>query len=239
MRHDHHVPKSHTPWLLIGISGLFLARDSSSRRRRARPDRPARWAYGTTTRGKGAVEIRPCGETGRDADHLCGFIVWLKDPNNKNGEPLDRRLQCRPEKAQAARSAACPFSDHCVPCRMEAGTRAGSTTPSRASPSTPPFSCASRRSLVLTGYKGIKFFSKSFVWKRAPDDLPRCDDSAAIPARGARPAPARRPPCRRCPDKRPLRDRRADRRAGRCRRPVPAVRVRPAAAAMLKRNGAP
>jgi hypothetical protein len=29
--------------------------------------------------------------------------------------------------------------------------------------------------LILTGYKGIKFFSKSFVWKRAPADLPRCD----------------------------------------------------------------
>jgi hypothetical protein len=38
--------------------------------------------------------------------------------------------------------------------------------------------------LVLTGYKGIKFFSKTFVWKRAPDDLPRCGNTAANTAPG-------------------------------------------------------
>jgi hypothetical protein len=31
----------------------------------------------------------------------------------------------------------------------------------------------------MTGYKGMKFFSKSFVWKRAPADLPRCDGNTA------------------------------------------------------------
>ena len=32
-----------------------------------------------------------------------------------------------------------------------------------------------RDRLTLTGYKGVKFFSKSFTWRRAPADLPRCD----------------------------------------------------------------
>src|SRR5690606_8280660 len=35
----------------------------------------------------------------------------------------------------------------------------------------------SRDRLLLTGYKGVKFFSKQFVWKRAPDDLPRCEST--------------------------------------------------------------
>jgi uncharacterized protein (DUF2147 family) len=34
---------------------------------------------------------------------------------------------------------------------------------------------AGRDRLILTGYKGVKFFSKSFNWRRAPADLPRCD----------------------------------------------------------------
>ena len=38
--------------------------------------------------GKGAVEIRPCGASGASANRLCGFIVWLKEPNKKSGEPL-------------------------------------------------------------------------------------------------------------------------------------------------------
>jgi hypothetical protein len=42
-----------------------------------------------------------------------------------------------------------------------------------------------RDRLILTGYKGIKFFSKSFVWKRAPEDLPRCDDGLEREARAA------------------------------------------------------
>ena len=33
----------------------------------------------------------------------------------------------------------------------------------------------SRDRLTLTGYKGVKFFSKSFQWKRAPAGLQRCD----------------------------------------------------------------
>ena len=29
--------------------------------------------------------------------------------------------------------------------------------------------------LQIIGYLGTKLFSKSFIWKRAPDDLPRCN----------------------------------------------------------------
>src|SRR5204862_5261 len=43
--------------------------------------------------------------------------------------------------------------------------------------------------LVLTGYKGVKFFSKSFLWKRAPGDLPRCDSKSERDARASTTAP--------------------------------------------------
>jgi hypothetical protein len=36
---------------------------------------------------------------------------------------------------------------------------------------------AGRERLILTGYKGVKFFSKTFNWRRAPADLPRCDQN--------------------------------------------------------------
>ena len=53
--------------------------------------------------------------------------------------------------------------------------------------------------LVLTGYKGVKFFSKSFLWKRAPADLPRCDgksereaSASTVPAATAGPSAAKK-----------------------------------------------
>ena len=52
--------------------------------------------------GKGAVEIRPCGASGAAARCLCGFIVWLKEPNNRNGQPLTDRYN--PEAAKRRRT---------------------------------------------------------------------------------------------------------------------------------------
>jgi uncharacterized protein DUF2147 len=70
---------------------------------------------------------------------------------------------------------------------------------------------AGRERLVLTGYKGVKFFSKTFTWRRAPADLPRCDQAKQAQAgpqgivkkaaagplpelKAPRPVPAVRPP---------------------------------------------
>ena len=53
------------------------------------------WMVGTTTR----VMIAAC--PGK-ADHMCGVIVWLKSPNDKEGKPIrdtanpDARLKNRP-----------------------------------------------------------------------------------------------------------------------------------------------
>jgi len=42
--------------------------------------------------------------------------------------------------------------------------------------------------LKVTGYKGIKLLSKSFIWNRAPLDLPRCDAAESGSAKAARAA---------------------------------------------------
>jgi hypothetical protein len=40
--------------------------------------------------------------------------------------------------------------------------------------------------LQVTGYKGMKFLGKSFIWTRAPDDLPACtSDTADVPGKSS------------------------------------------------------
>ncbi len=130
--------------------------------------------------GKGAVEIRPCAESGRSANYLCGFIVWLKDPNNKKGVPLtdgyneDPRKRTRPICGLPVLGQLRPMSDG-------SWDEGWVYDPEQGKAFDAAIQLRSSDKLILTGYKGIKFFSKSFVWKRAPDDLPRCDTALNVP----------------------------------------------------------
>ena len=181
MRHDQHAPKSYAPWILTGISGLFFA--ATAGLSLAAPDTgpPAEMGLWFNHSGKGAVEIRPCGETGSDANHLCGFIVWLKEPNDKKGEPWtdgyneDQRKRKRPICGLPVLGSLRPMSDG-------SWDQGWVYDPEQGKSFDAAIALHSRDRLVLTGYKGIKFFSKTFVWKRAPDDLPRCGNAAAAPA---------------------------------------------------------
>jgi len=57
--------------------------------------------------------------------------------------------------------------------------------------------------LKVTGYKGMRFLGKSFIWTRAPDDLPACGgDAAATPDDGVDKATIQKPPAPK-PAKRP------------------------------------
>ncbi len=192
MRHHQHAPKSYIPWLTTGIAGLLLA--ATSGLSTAAPDTgpPAEMGLWFNHSGKGAVEIRPCAETGRDANYLCGFIVWLKDPMNKNGEPLtdgyneDPKKRTRPICGLPVLGSLRPMSDGSWDLGWVYDPEQGKSFDAA-------IQLGSADRLILTGYKGIKFFSKQFVWKRAPDDLPRCGSSAATPARdhqASAPAPA-------------------------------------------------
>ena len=128
--------------------------------------------------GKGAVEIRPCATTGRDANKLCGFIVWLKQPNGKNGQPLTDGYNSDPSKRKR------PICGLPVLGALQRVSEGGYDNgwvydPEQGQAFDAAIQLSAADKLILTGYEGIKFFSKSFVWKRAPADLPRCTDTAA------------------------------------------------------------
>ncbi len=175
MRHDQHASRSGSPWLLTGLSGLLLA--ATAGLGHAAPDNgtPAEQGLWFNHSGKGAVEIRPCAETGLNANYLCGFIVWLKDPNNKRGEPLTDGYNQDPRK-RTRPICGLPVLGYLRPMSDGTWDQGWVYDPEQGKSFDAAIALRSPDRLVLTGYKGIKFFSKSFVWKRAPDDLPRCDD---------------------------------------------------------------
>lgn len=128
--------------------------------------------------GKGAVEIRPCATSGRDANKLCGFIVWLKEPNFKNGKPLTDGYNSDPSKRHR------PICGLPVLGGLQRVSDGGYDNgwvydPEQGQAFDAAIQLRTSDRLILTGYKGIKFFSKSFLWKRAPADLPRCAGTAA------------------------------------------------------------
>ena len=172
MRHDHrYSPRFNFGRLCVGLSGLVVAAGAAA----AAPNEPPRergiWINHS---GKGAVEIRPCGTSGREADRLCGFIVWLKDPNNRRGEPLtdgynsDPAKRHRPICGLAVLGSLRPMTDG-------SWDQGWVYDPEQGQAFDAAIQLRSSDRLILTGYKGVKFFSKSFVWKRAPAGLPRCD----------------------------------------------------------------
>lgn len=120
--------------------------------------------------GKGAIEIKPCGAA------LCGNIVWLKDPLNDQGQPLfDRR---NPDESKRNRPiCGLPVIGN-VKRTSEGWDEGWIYSPEEGAQYDVAFK-ASGNTLVVTGYKGIKLFSKTLTWTRAPADLPRCDGAPA------------------------------------------------------------
>jgi hypothetical protein len=104
---------------------------------------------------------------------LCGFIVWLKEPNNKYGQPLTDRYN---PVASKQRRTICGLPVLGSLQRVSGGWDNGWVyDPEQGSQFDAAIQLSSRDRLTLTGYKGVKFFSKSFQWKRAPAGLQRCD----------------------------------------------------------------
>jgi uncharacterized protein (DUF2147 family) len=169
MRHDLHPPKPRKIRLHAAVGGLLLGL-SAGAADAAPPIETGVWINHT---GKGAVEIRPCGASGREAKSLCGFIVWLKEPNNKSGEPLTDRYNPEPSKR---RRTICGLPVLGSLEHVDGGWDNGWVyDPEQGAQFDAAIQLAARDRLILTGYKGIKFFSKTFTWRRAPADLPRCD----------------------------------------------------------------
>ena len=176
MRHDLHPPKGPKSWPFAAISGVLLGMTAGAAAA-APPVETGVWINHT---GKGAVEIRPCAASGANANRLCGFIVWLKEPNNRKGEPLTDGYNPEPSKR---RRTICGLPVLGSLQRVSGGYDNGWVyDPEQGASFDAAIELASRDRLILTGYKGVKFFSKSFTWRRAPADLPRCDQPHEVKA---------------------------------------------------------
>lgn len=174
MRHDHHhAPYSRVSGIVAGIAGLLVTAGGAAAQGQAQAQRPPEVGLWFNHSGKGVVEIRPCGATAPEADHLCGYIVWLREPNGRNGKPLTDghnpkiTMRTRPICGLPVLGSLRPMSDGSWDLGWVYDPEQGKSFDAA-------IQLRTRDQLILTGYKGIKMFSKSFVWKRAPDDLPRC-----------------------------------------------------------------
>ena len=136
--------------------------------------------------GDGAVELYICQDK---ASRLCGRIVWLKEPLNAEGVPKHDRYN---PKAEMQNRPICGLPVLGNLARdSEGGFDSGWIYDPKAGKSySAAVRLSSRDKLTVTGYLGMKFMGKSFVWTRAPADLKRCDGAAGAQpiSTGAKPA---------------------------------------------------
>lgn len=114
--------------------------------------------------GRGAVEISNCGKG------LCGKVVWVASAKDKDG--------CGEQIIGNVRPVG--------PGRWDNGWIYNPADGRKYDVELKPLSGDRLR---VMGYAGMKLFSETYVWKRAPADLQRCDgvqQAAAAPE----PAPA-------------------------------------------------
>jgi uncharacterized protein (DUF2147 family) len=119
--------------------------------------------------GRGAVEIKKCG------DAMCGNVVWVKSTADADG--------CGKPVIGDVKSVGGGRWDNGWIFSPEKGRKYDvELTP------------LANGNLKVVGYAGMKFLSKTMIWKPAPADLPVCGQTAA--KTDTKPAPA--------PDKKPI-----------------------------------
>jgi uncharacterized protein (DUF2147 family) len=134
----------------------------------AAPDPTGIWMNDT---GRGAVEIKQCG------DALCGKVVWVKNAADADG--------CGKQ-----------ILGNVAPVGGGRWDNGWIYSPEQVRKYDLELTPLANGTLRVTGYAGMKFLSKTMIWKRAPADLPLCgqveakaDPVAPAPA----PAPAAKP----------------------------------------------
>jgi len=126
--------------------------------------------------GKGAVKIEICTPT-----TLCGKIYWLEEPMAGDGQPKVDRYN--PDASQRGR----PICGLPVLGDLEQLSSGGFDNgwvydPKEGKSYDVALDLVGPDKLKVTGYKGMRFLGKSFIWTRAPADLPSCaPDAAAAP----------------------------------------------------------
>ncbi len=133
--------------------------------------------------GKGAVKIEICTPT-----TLCAKIYWLKEPMADNGQPKTDGYN--PEPTMRNR----PICGLQIMGDLEQISGGGFDNgwvydPKEGKSYSVALDLIDADTLKMTGYKGMRFLGKSFIWKRAPADLPGCASDASLPVPPA-PIPA-------------------------------------------------
>ncbi len=115
--------------------------------------------------GRGAVEIKNCGGA------LCGHVVWVKDGADAKG--------CGKQIIGEARPAG--------------GANWGNGwiySPEKKRRYDVELTPLGEDKLRVVGYAGVKLFSKTMIWKRAPADLQRCGTETVAKSVTPKAAPA-------------------------------------------------
>ena len=123
--------------------------------------------------GRGAIDIQPCGEG------LCGFLVWMKEPNDKKGQPLRDSLN---EDRAKRRRQVCGLQIIGGLQAMRDGSwdRGWIYDPEQGESFDVELRLRSADQLQVKGYKGLKFLSETFQWRRAAAPLaPVCPPTPA------------------------------------------------------------
>ncbi|MGE0765477.1 MAG: DUF2147 domain-containing protein [Hyphomicrobiaceae bacterium] len=118
--------------------------------------------------GRGAVEISSCGVG------LCGRIIWMKQPFDKSGHPLldqlneNRRLRGRP-------ICGLQIIGDLKPMRDGSWDQGWIYDPEQGERFDVELRLREPNVLQVTGYKGLKFLSETYRWRRAAElPAPAC-----------------------------------------------------------------
>jgi uncharacterized protein (DUF2147 family) len=118
--------------------------------------------------GRGAVEIAPCPEG------LCGRIVWLQEPNDKAGQLLrDEKNGDRTKRAQPICGLQIIGG---LKLQPDGSWDSGWIyDPEQGEKFDVELRLRNPNQLQVMGYKGLKFLSETYQWKRAATaPEPRC-----------------------------------------------------------------
>jgi uncharacterized protein (DUF2147 family) len=111
--------------------------------------------------GRGAVEIKECA----DGKGLCGYVVHVKEQRNAGRCGLQ------------------------ILGNVTEGGGGWIYSPERKRKYSVVLKRLSDDKLRVVGNAGSSFFSRTFTWTRAPDDVARCGETTAAAAPAANPAP--------------------------------------------------
>lgn len=158
---------------LLGVLILALTPSSGQTGETGTGEAPPRPEFGVwyDDTGRGAVRISPCG------NRVCGHIVWLENPLNKDGEPLHDVYNPDPKKRDR------PICGLQIIGNLEQqndGTFDDGWVydPKVGRTFNVAINLVNDTKLHVRGYAKLKIFGKSMTWKRAPADLELCTQAA-------------------------------------------------------------